>query len=82
MGLHILKRATPHLLLLLMLPFFVIAQKSISGKIASTKNNTPLGGVTVLIKGTTKGTSIKTTIPMLLKRSTVVMITSMQKCGS
>src|SRR5215831_12993364 len=45
------------ILLLISLPFFSMSQKLISGKIISSKDQGPIPGVTVVIKGTNKGTS-------------------------
>jgi len=53
---HLVKKAMPFLLLL-MLPFLVNAQRSLSGKIVSGKDQTPVAGISILIKGTTNGTS-------------------------
>lgn len=59
MGLHITKKATTFLWLLVF-PFLVQAQRSISGKVVSAKDNQPLAGISVLIKGTSTGTSTNT----------------------
>jgi TonB-linked SusC/RagA family outer membrane protein len=56
MGPHTFQRATIFLLLLV-IPFFVIAQRSISGKVVSAKGQLPLAGISVLIKGSSTGTS-------------------------
>ena len=56
MRLHLVKKAMPFLLLL-MLPFLVNAQRSLSGKIISAKDQLPVAGITVIIKGTKNGTS-------------------------
>src|SRR5690349_16880967 len=56
MGLHITQKATTFLWLLV-LPFLVQAQRSISGKVVSAKDNQSLSGISVLIKGTSTGTS-------------------------
>src|SRR5688572_18736816 len=59
MGLHMTKKATTFLWLLVF-PFLVQAQRSISGKVVSAKDNQPLPGISVLIKGTSTGTSSNT----------------------
>ncbi|HEX6426361.1 MAG TPA: SusC/RagA family TonB-linked outer membrane protein [Niastella sp.] len=56
MGLHITQKATTFLWLLVF-PFLVQAQRSISGKVVSARDNQPLAGISVLIKGTSTGTS-------------------------
>jgi hypothetical protein len=56
MGLHITKKATTFLWLLVF-PFLLQAQRSISGKVISAKDSQPLSGISVLIKGTSTGTS-------------------------
>jgi TonB-linked SusC/RagA family outer membrane protein len=56
MGLNTFKRATIFLWLLV-IPFFVQAQRSITGKVVSAKDNAPLTGISVLIKGSGAGTS-------------------------
>ena len=56
MGLHITKKATTFLWLLVF-PFLLQAQRSISGKVVSAKDNQPLSGISVIIKGTSTGTS-------------------------
>lgn len=43
--------------LLLLMPFFLLSQRSISGKIYDADTQDPLAGVNILVKGTTHGTS-------------------------
>src|SRR5689334_21471004 len=45
------------LCLLMSLPFLSVSQKLIAGKIISSKDHSPIPGVSVVIKGSTKGTS-------------------------
>jgi TonB-linked SusC/RagA family outer membrane protein len=59
MRLHLVKKAMPFFLLL-MLPFLVNAQKVLSGKIVSAKDQAPVAGITVIVKGSKKGTSSNT----------------------
>ncbi|MFL5747575.1 MAG: SusC/RagA family TonB-linked outer membrane protein [Niastella sp.] len=56
MGLHTFKRATIFLWLLV-IPFLVQAQRSITGKVVSAKDNAPVSGASVQIKGSGTGTS-------------------------
>jgi TonB-linked SusC/RagA family outer membrane protein len=42
---------------LLVIPFLVQAQRAITGKVVSAKDNTPVSGASVQIKGTSTGTS-------------------------
>ncbi|MBN8788643.1 MAG: SusC/RagA family TonB-linked outer membrane protein [Terrimonas sp.] len=44
-------------LLLCAMPYMALAQQKISGKVLSAKDQTPLAGITVTIKSTTRGTS-------------------------
>lgn len=44
------------MLMLWALPFLASAQQSISGKVFSSKDQSPLEGISVTVKGTTKGT--------------------------
>ncbi|OQP58205.1 SusC/RagA family TonB-linked outer membrane protein [Niastella vici] len=53
---HLVKAATAFLWLLVF-PFLLYAQRPITGKVVSTKDNQPLAGISVLIKGTSNGTS-------------------------
>lgn len=59
MGPYFLQRAAACLLLML-LPFLVTAQKSVTGRVVSSKDQLPIAGATVLIKGTSNGTSSNT----------------------
>ena len=52
-----LSRRVVTVLLLVALPFLSLAQKSISGKVISSRDQSPVPGVTILIKGTKTGTS-------------------------
>ena len=45
------------LLLLLMLPFGLLAQNTLKGVVLDGTNNQPLPGVNVLVTGTTNGTT-------------------------
>ncbi len=45
------------ILLLLMMPFSLFAQKQISGKVVSSVDQSPLAGVSVIVKGTKNGTA-------------------------
>lgn len=46
--------------LLLALPFLALAQKIISGKVLSSKEQTPVPGISVMIKGSSTGTATTT----------------------
>jgi TonB-linked SusC/RagA family outer membrane protein len=50
------RRKTPILLLFLLLPMLVSAQKKITGQVTDAENNAPVFKVAVMIKGTQKGT--------------------------
>ncbi|THU39237.1 SusC/RagA family TonB-linked outer membrane protein [Niastella caeni] len=56
MGPHLVKKAAAFLWLLVF-PFLVHAQRSISGKVVSGKDNQPLAGISVFIKASSIGTS-------------------------
>lgn len=43
--------------LLLIVPLFSLAQKTVSGKVVSSRDQSPVPGVTVMVKGTRTGTS-------------------------
>jgi TonB-linked SusC/RagA family outer membrane protein len=45
--------------LLLMLPLLSLAQETVSGKVISTKDQSPIAGVSVMLKGSSTGTSTK-----------------------
>ena len=63
--------------LLIVLPFIIIAQEKITGKIVSTKDQAPLPGVTVLIKGTNTGTASATdgSFSIIAKKGDVLIFT-------
>src|SRR5687768_2624192 len=50
-------RRSAVLLLLLVTSLLSIAQKNISGKILSSKDQTPIPGITITVKGTRSGTA-------------------------
>ena len=48
------------MLVFVALPFLSIAQKSVSGKVISSKDQVPIPGIAVKVKGTNKGTATNT----------------------
>src|ERR1044072_1458638 len=56
MRLYLVKKVTLFLWLFIV-PFLVHAQQSITGKVVSAKDNEPITGVSVLVKGHAAGTS-------------------------
>src|SRR5690349_21297966 len=59
MGQHLVKKAIAFLWLLVF-PFLLYAQRSITGKVVTAKDNQPITGISVLVKGTSTGTSSNT----------------------
>ncbi len=55
-----LTRRVVTMLVFVALPFLSIAQKSVSGKVISSKDQVPIPGITVKVKGTNKGTATNT----------------------
>ncbi len=57
MQLKLLAKRLSVALILLGLPFMVLAQqKTVTGKVTSDKDGSPISGATVIAKGSTKGT--------------------------
>ncbi|MFT3950027.1 MAG: SusC/RagA family TonB-linked outer membrane protein [Agriterribacter sp.] len=52
-----LRRILPALFLLFSIPFYALAQQKVSGKIISAKDQSPLAGISVTVKSTSKGTT-------------------------